>query len=134
MNVATDNHRRGPIDELAATELVDGIFRVHQTLGPGMLEAAYEACLVFDLLSRGLRVERQLPVPIEYRGEIVPTAFRLDLLVERHIIVELKSVEKMNALHTAQILTYLRLTRHPVGFLVNFNVLRIKDGLKRFLL
>jgi GxxExxY protein len=123
-----------PETERIATEIVDAIFKVYAALGPGLLESVYERCLVLELESRGLRVERQVMVPIIYRGVPIEPGLRLDLLVEGRIIIELKSVEKMIPLFASQTLTYLKLSKKRLGFLVNFNVTFIKEGIKRIIL
>lgn len=114
-------------------EIIGGAMEVHKAFGPGLLEAAYEACLLHELVSRGFGVERQLRVPVEYRGLKIDCAFRLDLLVEKCVVVEIKAVEALQPIHLAQILTYLRLTGRRVGLLINFNVRVLKDGIKRVL-
>ena len=107
------------------------IFDVYNTLGPGLLESVYEEALVFELQQRGLKVERQVEVPIRYKGQDLKTALRLDLLIENTIIVELKSVEEMKPVFAKQLLTYLRLLDKRVGLLVNFSSADIKKGIKR---
>jgi GxxExxY protein len=115
-------------------QVVDASMAVHSALGPGLLESAYEACLSHELQERGLKVERQVPVPVEYKGKKLEVGFRIDLLVEKHVIVELKAVEEVLPIHEAQILTYLKLTGQRVGLLLNFNVLSMKKGIKRIAL
>lgn len=107
------------------------IFDVYNTLGPGLLESVYEEALVFELQQRGLKVERQVEVPILYKGQELKTVLRLDLLIENTIIVELKSVEEMKPVFAKQLLTYLRLLDKRVGLLVNFSSADIKEGIKR---
>ena len=107
------------------------IFEVYNTLGPGLLESVYEEALVFELLQRGLKVERQIEVPILYKGQELKTALRLDLLIENTIIVELKSVEEMKPVFAKQLLTYLRILNKRVGLLVNFSSGDIREGIKR---
>ena len=111
--------------------IIGGAIRVHRALGPGLLESAYEGCLVYELASSGLQVERQRELPVVYRGARIECGYRLDLVVEGAVIVELKAVAELTALHHAQMLTYLRLSGLPVGLLINFNVLRLKDGVRR---
>jgi GxxExxY protein len=120
-------------DELnALSEAVIGAsIAVHRDLGPGLLEAAYEACLEFELKDRGLAVERQVLLPVRYRGLQVDAGFRLDLLVNGAVVVELKSVERLERIHEAQVHTYLRLTGLNLGLLMNFNVTKLVDGVKR---
>lgn len=111
--------------------IIGGAIAVHRELGPGLLESAYESCLLVELAERRLRVERQRPVVVRYRGIVVDQAYRLDLLVEDLVVVELKVVEKLLPIHEAQLLSYLKLTGLKVGLLINFNVLVLKDGVKR---
>jgi GxxExxY protein len=105
--------------------------RVHDELGPGMLESAYEACLMFELLDQGLCVERQKALPLVYRGHRLDCGYRLDLLVEDAIIVEVKSIERLERVHSAQLLSYLRQSKLKLGLLFNFNVKWLQDGIKR---
>ncbi|MFC0634754.1 GxxExxY protein [Brevundimonas balnearis] len=114
--------------------VMDAAFAVHRELGPGLLEGVYEHCLAADLARGGLSVERQVAVPVEYRGERIDAGFRLDLLVERRVIVEVKSIDALASIHTAQLLTYLRFAQVRLGYLVNFNSLRLKDGFRRIVL
>jgi GxxExxY protein len=120
-------------DEIAAV-IVDAAFQVHRRLGPGLLESVYETCLSYEISRRGYRVERQVPVPIVYDNLTFDEGFRLDLLVENCIICELKAVEKENPVWQAQLLSYMKLTGKPLGFLINFNVPLIKNGIRRFAL
>jgi GxxExxY protein len=120
--------------ERMATQIVDAIFRVHTTFGPGLLESIYEQCLALELESRGLRVERQVLVPLFYNGKSIDPGLRLDLLVEGRIIIECKAVEKMNPVYFAQTKTYLKLANKRLAFLVNFNVNVIKDSIQRIIL
>jgi len=105
---------------------------VHREVGPGLLESAYEECLYFELIQLGLKVQRQVELPIEYKGNILGSKLRLDLLVEDEIIIELKSVEKFAPIHQAQIITYLKLSNKTLGLLINFNETLLKHGFKRF--
>jgi GxxExxY protein len=118
------------IDRIAK-ELVDAAFKVHSSLGPGLLESAYEACIAHELTKRGYRVERQKPQPVIYEGLEIEVGYRLDLLVEDLIIIELKAVEQLAPIHQAQLLTYLKLSNKQLGFLINFNVPLIKNGIRR---
>ena len=120
--------------ERVAKIVVDSVFRVHSTLGPGLLESVYENCLCLELQSRGLNVERQVVVPIIYLGNRIEPGLRLDVLVEGKIIIEVKSVESMHPIFQSQLITYLKLAQKRLGFLVNFNVPLIKDGIKRVIL
>lgn len=104
---------------------------VHTTLGPGLLESVYDQCLVAELKSRNLWVERQVGLPICYRSLRIDAGFRLDLLVEKLVVVEIKAVERLLPIHDAQLLTYLRLSGYRLGLLINFNVMRLKDGVRR---
>jgi GxxExxY protein len=123
---------------LANSDLTNGIIgaaiEVHIELGPGFLENAYEECLCRELLRQGLHFERQKPLPVIYKGDVVDCAYRLDIIVEGSVIVELKSVEALSKLHEAQLLTYLKLSGLSIGLLINFNVRRLTEGLKRMVL
>ena len=107
---------------------------VHRELGPGLLESAYEHCLFYELTQNGIPARRQVALPVSYKGTRIDCGFRIDLLVNETIIVELKSVEKIQPIHEAQLLTYLRLAGKEIGLLMNFNVRRMKDGIQRFVL
>jgi GxxExxY protein len=120
--------------EETASQIVDAAFAVHSTLGPGLLESVYEGCMAVELESRGMGFERQLSVPLVYKGYDVGPGFRVDLLVEGCVLVELKSMEILLPLHAAQLLTYLRLTANRLSFLINFNVPQIRDGIQRYIL
>lgn len=111
--------------------IVDAAFKVHSTLGPGLLESVYEIVLEKELLKRRLRVRRQVPVPIQYDDLTFDEGFRADLIVEECIVVELKSVEQIHPVHTKQVLTYCRLLDFRLGLLINFGASLIKDGIKR---
>jgi GxxExxY protein len=113
--------------------IIQAAIAVHRALGPGLLESAYITCLVFELRRRGLKVEEQKPVPLTYCGVKLDCGYRLDLVVDGVVIVEVKALEKFAPIHTALMLTYLRLTRCPVGLLLNFNAPILKQGLKRVL-
>ena len=112
-------------------KIIGGAIEVHRALGPGLLESAYEACLAYELSQRGLLVDRQVQLPIVYKTVKVDTAFRLDLLVNRQVIVELKAVEQVYPLHKTQLLTYLKLSGLKLGLLINFNVNILRDGISR---
>ena len=105
--------------------------KVHTALGPGLLESAYEACLLYELRKRGLKVYAQVALPVVYEAVRLDAGYRIDLLVEDAVVVELKAVEKLLPIHEAQILSYLKLSGKKVGLLLNFNVLHLKDGIKR---
>jgi len=104
---------------------------VHKALGPGLLESAYLECLYYELQMSGLKVEKQKPLPLVYKEVRLDAGYRLDLIVEDKVVVEIKSIEALNDIHTAQVLTYLKLSGCKLGLLINFNVLRLVDGLKR---
>ena len=114
-----------------AKVIVDAAFKVHATLGTGLLESVYETVLVHELAARGLRVQRQVPIAIEYEGMRFDEAFRADLLVEDLLIVELKSIEAVRPVHKKQLLTYLRLSHRKLGVLINFGAPLIRDGITR---
>ncbi len=114
--------------------IVDSIFRVHNALGPGLLESVYEECLILDLRLRGLKVDSQYAVPITYLSHQLNSKLKLDIFVEKSVVLELKSVEKMIPLYEAQLLTYMKLSKSRLGYLVNFNVPLVKDGIKRIVL
>lgn len=114
-----------------AKEIVDAAFRVHTTLGPGLLESVYDAVMTYELSRRGLRTVRQQPIPVAYEGVRIDTGFRADLIVEDRVIVEIKSVEQVAPVHKKQLLTYLRLADKRLGLLINFHVALIKDGITR---
>lgn len=109
-------------------------FDVHSALGPGLLESAYKECLAYRLTKNGLWVEKEKPIPLVFEEIRLDQGYRLDLLVENKIVVELKSVESLNDLHTAQVLTYLKLGGYKLGLLLNFNVKSLKEGIKRLIL
>nr|WP_294908939.1 GxxExxY protein [uncultured Lacibacter sp.] len=111
--------------------IVDCSIRVHKELGPGLLESVYEVCLMKELLAEGLTVRRQVALPVFYKGENIGLDFRIDLLVEEEVIVELKAVDTLLPIHEAQLLTYLKLSEMHLGLLINFNVKLLKDGIKR---
>jgi GxxExxY protein len=114
------------------TEKIIGCaIKVHRTLGPGLLESAYEVCLVHELRKAGLRVEKQVPVPIIYDGVALDACYQLDVVVEDSIILELKSVERIMPIYEAQLLTYLKLTNRKLGLIINFNTQLLKNGIKR---
>ena len=114
--------------------IIGGAIAVHRALGPGLLESAYEACLFYELVDRGLSVERQKALPVEYRGVNLDCGYRIDLLVEKIIIIELKAVEKIDPIHKAQLLSYLKLSSCKLGLLINFNVRLLKNGIHRIVL
>ena len=115
----------------AAREIVDAAFKVHTTLGPGLLESVYQEVLKYELQKRGLRVEKEVPIPVVYEAVHLEIGFKADIIVEGLVIVELKSVEQIHPVHKKQLLTYLRLADKRLGLLINFNVPLIKDGISR---
>jgi GxxExxY protein len=117
-----------------ANRIVDAIYKVHSTLGPGLLESVYEACLAYELRKRRMPIERQVVLPVMYDGIRLDTGLRLDLVIQRCVVVELKAVEEIHSVHKAQVLTYLKLSGHRLGFLVNFNVPLIRNGIVRIAL
>ena len=114
-------------------QVLDCAFKVHSELGPGLLESAYEECFKYELIQSGLQVERQKALPLVYKEVKLDAGYRIDLLVENSIIVELKSVEKVKNIHKKQLLTYLRLADKPLGLLINFNEELVKDGITRII-
>ncbi len=112
--------------------VIGAAMSVHSALGPGLLESAYETCLEYELKQLGLWVERQKPLPIVYRGVALEGGYRLDLLIEQEVVVEIKAVDQLMPIHEAQLISYLRLSGRKVGLLVNFNVEHLKDGIRRF--
>jgi GxxExxY protein len=121
-------------EEKIASQVVDAAFAVHTALGPGLLEHVYEVCLCHELAKRKLAYRRQIELPINYDGIEFKDALRIDVLVEECVICELKAVDEMNPVWTAQLLSHLKLSGKRLGFLINFNVPLIKDGIKRFIL
>ena len=109
----------------------DCALKVHQTFGPGLLESAYEECLFYELRKTGLDIQKQKPLPLIYEQVKLDVGYRLDIIVENKLILEIKAVEALNDIHCAQLLTYLKLTDCKLGLLMNFNVLLIKNGIKR---
>lgn len=117
--------------EALATEIVDAAYKVHKNLGPGLLESIYEECLAYELRNRGIKAEQQVSVPIVYEELQFEAGFRIDILVENEIVIELKACEKLLPVHEAQVLTYMKFKKATLGFLINFNVPLIKDGIHR---
>ena len=120
-----------PETERVGKTVLDAAFKVHTTLGPGLLESVYEITLAYEIRKSGLNVATQVALPIVYDGQQLESGFRIDVLVEKCVIVELKAVETMNSVYEAQLMTYLRLSGVRLGFLINFNVPHLKDGIKR---
>jgi GxxExxY protein len=127
--------REAEVAEMGENEIgeivIGAAIRVHRALGPGMLESTYEACLAHEISKRGLGVQRQASLPLHYDGIDLEAAYRLDLLVDDKVVVEVKAVEQMTRVYDAQLLSYLRLGNFKLGYLINFNVVLLKDGLKR---
>jgi GxxExxY protein len=126
-------HSISPELEALAEKVVDAAFQVHKTLGPGLLESVYETCLCHELSARNIPYKHQVELPLVYNGVRIDSGLRLDVMVADKIILELKSVEKMIPLYEAQLLTYLKLTDLRLGFLINFNVPLLKEGIKRMI-
>src|SRR4051812_36458012 len=122
-----------PDIEALATATVQAAFTVHKTLGPGLLESAYQECLAIELAYTGVSTEREQLLPLRYRDRVIATAYRLDLIVGSKLLVELKATAEIAPIHQAQIVTYLRLLGQPLGLLINFNVPLIRDGIHRIL-
>lgn len=120
--------------ESIAKMIVDSALKVHRALGPGLLESVYELCLAHELRRRGVQLQSQVKLPITYEGLTIDAGLRLDMVVARNVIVEVKAVEKMIPVFDAQLLTYLKLTNLRLGILINFNVPLIRDGIKRIVL
>jgi GxxExxY protein len=125
--------RRVSDNELTGA-IIGAAIEVHRHLGPGLLESAYEECLFHELLSQEIRVERQKPLPVVYKGQKLECGYRMDLLVDGRVVVELKSVESLASIHEAIILTYMKLSECRLGLLINFYVELLKDGVRRFIL
>jgi GxxExxY protein len=117
--------------ELVAMQLVDSMLAVHRELGPGLLESTYQACLAYELRERGIEVRCEVELPVKYRGLEIEVGYRIDMLVADCIVIENKSVQALVPIHEAQLLTYMKLSGCRLGFLVNWNVPLIKDGIKR---
>ncbi len=118
-------------DEELTRRIIGAAIEVHRALGPGLLESAYEVCLQHELVRAGLAVLRQVELPIRYEDVMLDAGYRLDLLVEDRVVIELKAVEKVLPIHEAQLITYLKLSGHPIGLLINFNVTKLVDGVTR---
>jgi len=120
------------LNDLSET-IIGGAIAVHRAIGPGLLESAYQACLAYELASRGLRVESQKPLRLVYRELTVNCAYRLDLVVERQIVVEVKAADRLLPVHQAQVMAYLKLGGYPLGLIFNFAAARLTDGLRRII-
>ena len=119
---------------LLSYEIIGAAYHVHTELGPGLLESTYEVCLEYELIKRGFTVERQKLLPINYDGKKIDAAYRIDLLVEDSILLELKAVSEIESIHKAQVMTYLKLSGKKLGLLLNFNVSDMKRGVNRFIM
>ena len=117
--------------ERIASEIVDTAIKVHTKLGPGLLESAYQACVVYELIRRGLTAESQVPMPVRYDDIVLDIGYRVDVLVQGAVVVELKCIDRFLPIHSAQLLSYLRLGNYRLGFLLNFNTVHMRDGVKR---
>lgn len=122
------------LEESLKENIIGAAIEVHKYLGPGLLESAYEKCLCHELNLRGLKFERQKPIPLEYKGIKLDCGYRLDIVVEEKVILEIKTVDAITPVHEAQLLTYLRLANLKVGLILNFNVPVLKDGIRRMVL
>jgi GxxExxY protein len=116
-----------------SSKIIGLAIEVHRTLGPGLLESAYKECLFYKLVQSELKVEKEKPIPLVYEKVKLDCGYRIDILVENMIVIEIKSIEALNDIHTAQILTYMKLGGYKLGLLINFNVYRLKDGIRRFI-
>ncbi|MDQ6965353.1 MAG: GxxExxY protein [Mariprofundaceae bacterium] len=132
----TKTQREAISEELneLSRQIVDAVFQVHKTLGPGLLESVYEACLCHEFRKRGIPFDHQVVLPVVYDGVELESGLRIDLWVNKELIVELKSVDALHEVHQAQLMTYLKLTGNRLGLLINFNVPVIKQGIKRIVL
>ncbi len=115
-------------------KIIGAAIEVHRTLGPGLLESVYEQCLCYELSKLGLNFVRQQPIPVQYKDVLIDCAFRADIIVEGKVIIELKAVDHVTAIHEAILLTYMKLTKVSRSLLINFNVVLVKDGIQRFVL
>lgn len=120
--------------EKITKDIIGAAIEVHRHLGPGLLESAYEECLSYELQQKGYNIERQKPVPVVYKEVKLDYGYRIDILVENHVIIELKSIEAFAPVHEAQILTYMKFAKIQIGLLMNFNVTVLKNGIKRYVL
>jgi GxxExxY protein len=121
------------IENDLAIEVIGASITVHKALGPGLLETAYKECLFYELVKKGLYVEKEKPLPLIYEEIRMDCGYRLDIVVENKLIIEVKAVESLNDIHLAQVLTYLKVSGCKLGLLINFNVLKVKDGIRRII-
>ena len=131
MVMATISLETTPHVNFVTRQIIAAAMKVHTLLGPGLLESAYNACLVHELRKRGIRVESQVGLPVVYDGEKIDLGYRIDLIVANCVIVEIKCVDAINPVHHAQLLSYMRLSGRQVGLLINFQVLHLRDGIRR---
>ena len=129
---APGEYRAEERDPLSAA-VIGAAIEVHRELGPGLLESAYEECLCREFSLRGLKFERQVPIPVAYKGVRLDCGYRIDLLVEGRLVLEIKTVDELGPLHSAQVITYLKIGKHKSGLLINFNVPILRNGIKRFI-
>ena len=122
------------MDNVLTGKIIECSIAVHRELGPGLLESAYENCLAYEFEVNGINYKKQLELPVVYKGVNVDCGYRLDLLVENKVIIELKSVTELSPIHSAQLLTYMKLSNKNIGLLINFNVVLLKNGIKRMVL
>lgn len=127
----TQRERHGMSENRIAEGVVEAAFRVHRWFGPGLLESAYEACLAHELVEMGFAVEKQVPLPLTYRDVKLDAGYRLDLWVNRAVIIEVKAIEELHPVHMAQMITYLKLTGNSLGLIINFHSALLKDGIRR---
>ena len=120
--------------DLIVEQVIGGALEVHRHLGPGLLESVYESCLEYELTLQGMKIQRQLGIPIKYKNFVLEQEFCIDILVEDQIIIEIKSVHEINSIHKAQLMTYLRLRGGGLGLLINFNVSLLKQGISRIII
>lgn len=121
------------MDDKLTERIIGAAIEVHKALGPGLLESAYQKCLFYELESQGFDVKQEIPLPITYKDIVLDHGYRIDLLVENEVVIEIKTVEKFTDVHTAQILTYLKLGQFPIGLLINFHSKLLTSGIKRFI-
>jgi GxxExxY protein len=133
MKVENDNFEIGEELNALSYKVIELAIEVHRNLGPGLLESAYQACLLYELKKAGLKVEKEIPLPINYKEIKLEQGYRIDLLIEDKLVIELKTVEEFTSVHYAQTLTYLRLGNFPLGLLINFNSKILKNNIKRFI-
>ncbi len=133
--MSDDNIRKFPdLGPALTRDIIGAAIKVHKYFGPGLLESIYEKCLAIELAEKGFDVQSQVPMPVKYESHVFENAYRLDLWVNKKVIVEVKTVEKILPVHQAQILSYMKLSKTPLGLLINFNEKLLKDGIKRFAL